>query len=102
MLTDACDNALDLSNVAADASYKASYHGQFRDDQRTGQGTWKVAVADYEVEYTGEWERGVVHGHGELTCYKGRALFYQRHGTWKNGKTHGVGEATNFHTGGVY
>jgi len=101
-LTDACDNALDLSNVAADASYKASYHGQFRDDQRTGQGTWKVAVADYEVEYTGEWERGVVHGHGELTCYKGRALFYQRHGTWKNGKTHGVGEATNFHTGGVY
>ena len=98
-LLDLCDSALDLTKIAAGSVYHVYYEGQFRNDQRTGNGLWVLAVAAFKIEYKGRWLRGLAHGNGELTCYEGTQRVYARHGTWENGKPHGVGNSTNDGTG---
>ena len=65
------------------------YVGQWVADAPDGQGTFTGAPppAGNGETYTGEWERGVRHGHGRCVYHTGEVYV----GKWSGGVRHGDG-----------
>ena len=70
------------------------YEGQWKDNERNGQGIMRFA--DGEV-YVGTWKDGKMHGYGTYTFENGDVY----EGQWKGGKKDGYGTYT-FEDGDVY
>jgi hypothetical protein len=81
------------------------YEGEWRDDQRHGQGT--MTWRSQGETYTGEWHNGVQHGVGEHTWLAKRfaaTVFVQHNryvGDFSYGKRHGKG-TMHYATGATY
>jgi hypothetical protein len=70
------------------------YKGEWKDDQKHGQGTFTWADGDV---CKGEWKDDQKHGHGTLTYANGNVY----EGGWKDGQKHGHGTLT-YANGNVY
>ena len=84
-----CASAARQGNCSDTVTYPNGdkYVGEWRDNERTGQGTSTWANGN---KYVGEWRDGKPNGQGTSTFPNGS----QQVGEWRDGKRHGQGTST--------